>query len=498
MSADKTSTSGHDLGWPESDPEGRTAGWGGDPGAAGEREGQAGTRRAPAGPGGPEGPRQGIASWSALYDRLTGLPNRALLYDRLNQALARARRNNTSLALISIDLESVGEVDLRHGEEAGDELLIECGQRLRCTVRPSDTVARVGDEEFVVLCEELHSEREAIEVAERAGGALEAPHTMAGSELAVRANVGIVCGEAGSSAQELLRDANVAMKRARRRGQGVELFQAAMHAAAIGALETEHDLRGAIERDELELYYQPVLAIRGPERPLGVEALLRWRRMRRGVLLPGEFVSLAEETGLIVPVGRWALETACATLAGWRREGAVPETLTMSVNLSMHQLATASFIDTVSLALETSGLPPRCLCLEVTESSVAQDPRGAASALHELKAMGVLLALDDFGTGYSSLSALTSYPVDIVKIDRSFVARVAEEGSAARMFEAVLGVVRAADLRAVAEGVENEQQLTLLRSVGCDAAQGFLFAPPAPAEQFVARLEAAAHIAAEG
>jgi diguanylate cyclase (GGDEF)-like protein len=427
-------------------------------------------------------------AYQALHDSLTDLPNRTLLLDRVTLALARCHRRSHALALMFVDLDRFKTVNDSLGHDAGDELLIELAGRLRRIVRPSDTVARFGGDEFLILCEELHSEREALFVAERVRAALAEPVRVRGRAISIRASVGIACGAPGMSAEGLIREADVAMYRAKRTRTGIELFRAAMHAEALSALETEQELRGALERRELRLHFQPVISIGARQRPLAVEALLRWHHRRRGLLLPSDFIGLAEETGLIVPIGEWALIEACRQLAGWQRRHAVPRELVVSVNLSLCQLGSPGFVDSVAAALAASALAPRSLCMEVTESSVAQDPVGAAAALDGLKGLGVSLALDDFGTGYSSLSALTSYPVDMVKIDRAFLAQLDGEGGSARMFEAVLGVVRAAELQAVAEGVESEAQLELLRAVGCDAAQGYLFARPAPASDALAKL----------
>jgi EAL domain-containing protein (putative c-di-GMP-specific phosphodiesterase class I) len=287
----------------------------------------------------------------------------------------------------------------------------------------------------------------------------------------------------------LIREADEAMYCAKQRGTGVELFEAGMHAQAMTQLETEHDLRHAVERAQLRLYYQPEISL-ADGRAFAVEALLRWEHPQRGLLLPTEFIGLAEETGLIVPIGEWIIGEACRALARWRRDGVVDGDLWVSVNLSPRQLGARGLPDAVADALETSKLPARCLCLEVTETSVAQDPVGADAILGELKALGVKIALDDFGTGYSSLSALSRYPLDTVKLDRSFIQHAQADPTSARMIAAILGLVSAADLHAVVEGVEDERQLGLLRDSGCESAQGFLFARPAAEEIVTAWLGA--------
>jgi EAL domain-containing protein (putative c-di-GMP-specific phosphodiesterase class I) len=259
-----------------------------------------------------------------------------------------------------------------------------------------------------------------------------------------------------------------------------------MHEEAMSELEIEHELREALARDQLTVYYQPQVSLVGPAGVVGVEALVRWRHPTRGVLGPNEFIPIAEETGLIVAIGAWVLCEACRQLAAWRTAGEVPEAFTVAVNLSLRQFARADLIETVKAALDDTRLPASCLCLEVTESSVANDPDHARATLQSLRDLGVRIALDDFGTGYSSLSALSSLPLDTLKIDRSFMERVSEDRAAARMFAAVLGVARAAELDAVAEGVEEPLQVRLLRRLGCEVGQGYLFARPVEPADIVA------------
>jgi diguanylate cyclase (GGDEF)-like protein len=429
----------------------------------------------------------------ALQDSLTGLPNRILLLDRLGVALARASRRPTSVAVLFLDLDRFKTINDSLGHEAGDELLIQISERLRGSLRPSDTVARFGGDEFLILCEELSGQFEAVRVAERALQAILSPLMVAGHRISVGASVGIAYGtDQGCNPHELVRQADAAMYRAKRRGTGIELFEASMHSDAMTELQTEHELRGAIERDELLLDYQPQVSLIGPGAIVGAEVLVRWRHPERGVLTPSQFIPIAEETGLIVPIGAWVLDQACRQLAAWRSVHAVPDDFTVSVNLSMRQLSRDDLADTVLAALERHGVPASCLCLEVTESSMAHDPERVALALEQLKSLGVALALDDFGTGYSSLSALSSYPLDIVKIDRSFINRVADDPGAARMFAAVLGVARAAELDAVAEGIEQPPQLQLLRRLGCEYGQGFMFARPVGPDELLEVLRASA------
>jgi diguanylate cyclase (GGDEF)-like protein len=430
----------------------------------------------------------------ALHDPLTTLPNRVLLLDHLNGALARTRRHPTSLAVMFIDLDGFKAVNDSLGHDAGDELLIELSRRLHTMLRPSDTVARFGGDEFLILCEDLRSHREAIQVAERVRAVIAEPVALQGREISLRASVGIAFARAnGTTAEGLITEADLAMYRAKRCGSGIESFKKAMHAGAVAELETEHELRGALERDELRVYYQPEIALEDGGRAFGVEALLRWEHPRRGLLSPADFMALAEETGLMVPIGEWMLSRSCRQLAAWRRDWPSLDDLILSANMSLRQLGSPRLLEGVELALADSGLPPRCLCIEVTESYVAEDPASLVTVLDGLKGLGVTLALDDFGTGYSSLSALSSYPVDMIKVDRSFIDGVSVDPAAARMYEAVLGVVRAAQLRAVAEGVETQPQLEFLKRLGCEAAQGFVFARPATGREILPGLVRAAY-----
>jgi diguanylate cyclase (GGDEF)-like protein len=420
----------------------------------------------------------------ALHDALTELPNRVLFLDRLRLALAR-RRRSTSLAVLFIDLDRFKAVNDSLGHEAGDELLAELAGRLRSVLRPSDTAARFGGDEFLILCDGLHGEREALPLAARVRTAIAEPIELRGREISVHASVGVAYAEAAESkAEGLVREADQAMYRAKRNGSGLELFEAGIRAEAITALETEQELRRALEREELRLYFQPQITLDDMS-PFAVEALVRWEHPQRGLLEPSAFIGLAEETGLIVPLGEWVLSEACHRLAAWRQEGRAPAELMVSVNVSPRQLGARGLTDTVARVLATSKLPASCLCLEVTETSVAETPFGADSVLSDLKGLGVTLGLDDFGTGYSSLSALTSYPLDTVKIDRSFIEDVDGSATSERMFSAICGVVRAADLWAVVEGIQVKRQLELAQRVGGNGAQGFLFARPQPEEGFL-------------
>jgi diguanylate cyclase (GGDEF)-like protein len=427
----------------------------------------------------------------ALHDPLTGLPNRVLLLDRLNVAVGRARRHPTSLALLFLDLDGFKRVNDRLGHDAGDDLLVEVARRLQRTLRPGDTVVRYGGDEFVILCEDLRGQREALRVAERARAAIAEPFLVRGHDVTIRASVGLARARRGQTyAQDLVREADLAMYRAKQRGSGVELFDAGMSIEAMSELETEHQLRDAIDRGELRLHFQPVLTLEADPRPAAVEALVRWQHHERGLLGPLEFLPIAEETGLIAQIDQWVLTEACLQLGRWRQDGVVADELWVSVNISPRSLGSPSLTDAVDRAIAGARLPPRCLSLEVTETSVDEEPVRAAAVLESLKRLGVRLCLDDFGTGYSSLSALSQYPFDLVKFDRALTESAAADAKAARMLGAILGVARAAECKAIAEGIETESQLEVVRDLGCEGGQGFLFASPAPAEQIATWFQA--------
>jgi diguanylate cyclase (GGDEF)-like protein len=429
----------------------------------------------------------------ALHDSLTGLPNRVLLLDRLNVAVGRSRRRPTSLALLFLDLDGFKRVNDSLGHDAGDDLLVEVARRLQRTLRPGDTVVGYGGDEFVILCEDLRGEREALRVAERARAAVAEPFLVHSHELDIRASVGVARARPGQTyARDLIREADLAMYRAKQLGSGVELFDAAVTPEAVSELETEHQLRSAIELGELRLHYQPIFTLDADRTTVALEALIRWEHRERGLLAPSEFLPLAEETGLIAQIDQWVLAQACLQLARWRVAGLVADGVCVSVNISSGSLGSPSLIDAVDRALAGARLPPAYLSLEVTEASVDEEPVRAGAVLEGLERLGVRLCLDDFGTGYSSLSALSRFPFDVVKLDDSVTRAAAADPKAARLLEAVIGVARAAKLRAVAEGIETTAQLEVVRDLECDGGQGFLLAAPAPADDVEAWLRAQA------
>ncbi|MBV8979769.1 MAG: EAL domain-containing protein [Acidimicrobiia bacterium] len=427
----------------------------------------------------------------ALHDALTGLPNRALFLDRLGLALSRLERRPGLAAVFFLDLDYFKVVNDSLGHSAGDEVLVAVAARLQGSLRDGDTAARLGGDEFAVLCDDLVDEGEALQIAERLGAAVASqPVPLAGRELVVTVSIGVAFATRPDQRPEaLLRDADAAMYRAKERGRArYELFDSAMRARAVARLETEATLRSALEDGRLSLSYQPEVALRDG-RLIGAEALLRWRPGTpaaggRDLTPPSEFIAVAEETGLIVPIGEWVLREACAHLAHWREVSGDRAPDRVSINLSGRQLARSDLVDVVERALDASGLPPNALCMEVTESVLMDDIDLAVGALKALKALGVEIAIDDFGTGYSSLAHLRRFPVDMLKIDHSFVAGLGRNPEDAAIVRAVVALAQTLDLTVVAEGVERPEQLEELRALGCERAQGNLFSSPLPEHEF--------------
>ncbi|MBV9412022.1 MAG: EAL domain-containing protein [Acidimicrobiia bacterium] len=421
----------------------------------------------------------------ALHDALTGLPNRALFLDRLGLALSRLERRPGLAAVFFLDLDYFKVVNDSLGHSAGDQVLVAVADRLQHSLRDGDTAARLGGDEFAVLCDDLIDEGEAVQIAERLGAAVAArPVALAGRDLVVTVSIGVAfANHSALRAETLLRDADAAMYRAKERGRArYELFDAAMRARAVARLETEAALREALDHDQLSLSYQPeVLLADGTL--ISAEALLRWAPDARVATVqdgapPTEFIAVAEETGLIVPIGGWVLHEACRHLARWREVAPERAPQSVSVNLSGRQLARSELPDVVEEALSSTGLPPSALCMEITESVLMDDLDVAVGALKALKAIGVEIAVDDFGTGYSSLAHLRRFPVDILKIDHSFVSGLGRNPEDAAIVRAVLALARTLDLTVVAEGVERAEQLHELRALGCERAQGHLFSAP--------------------
>jgi diguanylate cyclase (GGDEF)-like protein len=410
----------------------------------------------------------------AFHDPLTGLANRALLANRVEHALARVQRDGRPPAVLFLDLDNFKTVNDSLGHAVGDEVLVEAARRLQSCVRATDTPARLGGDEFAVLLDDSDGLEAGVEVAERLTGALRAPFGSRGQEVFLTASVGLAVAGQRATATELLRNADVAMYTAKQTGKDrLVIFEPSMHAAVVERLELEKDLRHAVYRGELVLHYQPIVDL-AHGRFAGAEALVRWRHPQRGLLFPGQFIELAETTDLIVPIGGWVLEQACRQARGWRSGG---EPVHISVNLSARQLQEDGLVERVDDALRSSGLEPARLVLEITESLVMLEARTIVARLRELKRLGVRLAIDDFGTGYSSLSYLLKLPVDILKIDKSFMDGLTQSPGAAVVC-GILELGKAMGLATVAEGIESADQVTALRAFGAQYAQGYHFSRP--------------------
>ena len=426
-------------------------------------------------------------AYAAIHDPLTQLPNRILFMDRLEVALSRAVRHDRQVAVIFLDLDRFKLVNDSMGHAAGDRLLEVVADRLRATVRPSDTVARFGGDEFIVLCEDVVGESVALGLADRLSSALANPVVLAEGEIFVSASMGVaVSREVGDSASSLLRDADTAMYRAKELGRArTEVFDQRSHAVALQQMRTRSELHRALERGEFRVFYQPIAEV-GSGRLAGVEALVRWQHPERGLLHPGEFLSLAEESGLIVPIGAWVLEEACRQLVTWeterRHEGIGRLALGVSVNLSPRQLVEPHLVHQVADILQSTAVNPGSLWLEITEGALAGDAAQTIDVLRQLRTLGVRLSIDDFGSGYASLGYLRSFPVEALKIDRSFVDGLGRGTEDAAIVGSVVALARSLGLICIAEGVERPDQIGHLDVLGCDYVQGFLLGVPLSAE----------------
>ena len=430
---------------------------------------------------------QRLNAYQALYDPLTGLPNRALLDDRLSQALAACRRTGTLVGVLFVDLDGFKVVNDLFGHHVGDQLLKLMAERLGNARRQSDTVARFGGDEFVVVCPDLKTSAAACRVAEHLLDELSLPAEVEGVEHRLTASVGIALTGPGprlESPETLLRNADTAMYRAKEEGRaGWELFDDAMRDRVLERYEIEHGLRAGMQTGDLAVVYQPLVDLPSGE-VVGAEALLRWYRRGHGTLLPASFLTVAEESGLIVPIGRWALEKALTDLAGWRDEGLVPPRFRLWVNVSPHQVANPHFADLVAELLDAFGLPPGMIGLEIVERDL-RDVGGTAKVLRVLRELGVSLNLDDFGAGYSNLAWLQELPISGIKIDRRFVSSldVTSDRRGTAIVDGLIRLGHALGLSIVGEGVETATQAASLRSMGCELAQGYLFGYPGSARQ---------------
>ncbi len=420
--------------------------------------------------------------YEALHDPLTGLPNRNLFLDRLGRAIAQAERRKSSVAVLFLDLDQFKLVNDSLGHAAGDELLAAVAPRLEQGLRPTDTIARFGGDEFAVLAE-VKSERDAVRIAERIKAALSSPFKLRQREHFVSASMGISLGRGEKAPEAMIRDADAALYRAKETGRGgYELFDSAMRARAVEHMRIENDLRRALDREELELHYQPIVGLRDGS-IVAIEALLRWRHPEYGLTSPTSFIPVAEESQLIVPVGRWVIEEACTRVAEWQSIDPDAAPVRIAVNLSGRQIGDPELLPTVSAAVEASGIEPTTLSFELTESVLFEESGVSERVMRSLRGMGVRLVLDDFGSGFSSLGYLKRFPLDGIKLDRSFIENVADGLTDAQIVKAVVEMARALGLEIVAEGVETSDQLAAVRSLGCHQAQGFYFMPPLPADE---------------
>ncbi|WP_305041005.1 putative bifunctional diguanylate cyclase/phosphodiesterase [Geoalkalibacter sp.] len=426
--------------------------------------------------------------YMAFYDPLTGLANKRLFLDRLEHALPQARRAQRFPAVLFLDLDRFRNVNDTLGHAAGDQLLKEVGRRLQLTLRKDDTVARLGGDEFLILLPNIRQAEDAAQVAEKIIAALRLPFDIHGFELHLAASIGIaIFPFDGETTDGLLKNADTALNRAKELGRNnFQFYLAEMNESSLSRLGLESQLRKALERGELRLHFQPQYEVAGTML-VGLEALLRWEHPERGMVSPAEFIPLAEETGLIVPMGEWVLRQACAQNRAWQLAGFAP--LRVAVNISARQFHQYDLVRLVRNVLAETGLDPQWLELEITESLIMQDSQGAVQKLSQLRELGVQIAIDDFGTGYSSLSYLKKFPIQTLKIDRSFVKDLSRNRDDAAIVDAVIALAHSLGMDVVAEGVETVDQLHLLHGKKCNRVQGFFFHPPLPGEAVTLLLE---------
>jgi len=418
----------------------------------------------------------------SLHDPLTGLANRDLLLDRLSHALQRAERRKGHVAVLFLDLDEFKLVNDGFGHAAGDELLVQVGQRLRAQLRGSDTAARLGGDEFVLVCEDLVDLDDSVRIANRIAAALRPPFIIDGREVSMSASIGVAVPPSTTQApHELLQDADRAMYRAKQNGGGrFDVYNEVLRSRAIHRLDIETELRRAVSGDELRLAYQPIIDLTNHE-VSGVEALVRWEHPTRGLLSPAEFLPIAESSSLMVDIGAWVLEEACAQARKWQPIAGRP--LTMSINVSLRQIISGSFDADLSSALDHSGVDPSLIRLEITETTLLQATQSMRSQLATISERGISVGLDDFGTGYSSLSLIKAFPVCFLKIDQSFICGLGKQTDNTTITSAVIDLGRHLDLQTIAEGVETSDQLSELRRLGCDYGQGYHLSRPQPANR---------------
>jgi diguanylate cyclase (GGDEF)-like protein/PAS domain S-box-containing protein len=424
-------------------------------------------------------------AYQAFHDTLTDLPNRALLLNRLDQALARAARTQDVIGLLFVDLDNFKVINDSLGHEAGDSLLKVVAERLRGCIRAGDTVARLGGDEFVILLEELNDVSEAEAVAERATQAVHLPFHLAERDVFPAASIGLTVTIAGDErrAGDLLRDADTAMYQAKLEGKGrYALFDVGMNTRAQERLALEIDMRNALARDEFVVHYQPIMDLQSGKLA-GMEALVRWQHPTHGTVSPAKFIPIAEETGMVVPLGQWVLRQACHAAKRWQTEYPDAEDWVMSVNVSIRQLMEKNIVAQVTEILEETGLAPQHLKLEITESMMLQDTTRTIETMSALRKIGIRLAIDDFGTGYSSMTYLSQLPLNTLKIDRSFINRIGQSDDDEAIVRTIISLARTLKLSVTCEGIETQEQLQYLQGLGCDMGQGYLLHKPMTAQQ---------------
>ncbi|MCD4688923.1 MAG: EAL domain-containing protein [Desulfuromonadaceae bacterium] len=433
--------------------------------------------------------KQTRLDYLAHHDTLTGLPNRLLFHDRLSHAISKAKRLNYPLALLFLDLDRFKNINDSLGHEVGDQVLRQVAKRLETLVRDSDTLARLGGDEFVIALEQTKEARDVTIVAKKILESLSEALQVGPNELYVTTSIGIsLFPTDGEDVESLMKSADVAMYRAKECGRNLfQFFTMDMNERVREALFMENNLRKALDNQEMALYYQPQVEM-SSGKLIGMEALIRWHHPQLGIIPPLKFIPMAEDTGLIIPIGKWVLGTACRQTQQWQEAGYPP--CKVAVNISPKQFRHSDLVETVAAALKDSGLDPQFLELEITESVLMEDMEQSIATMEKLKAMGITLAIDDFGTGYSSLSCLSKFPLSKLKIDKSFVQNIAELSENNAIAEGIIALAKALHLEVIAEGIEGERQIDFLQSKGCKQGQGYYFSRPMPAdafEQFLAR-----------